>query len=79
MNLVRVPTSTPRAFTSSGVFATSVPSTGLRLVTVPRASVEWKPSPALMKNSVFSHGPSTMESLGLSIAADFDPEFHGPV
>src|SRR5208337_3696131 len=79
INLVRAPISAPRDFTNKGFFAVSVPSTGLRLLTVPRASVEWKPSPKFKKSSVFSQGPSMTLALGLSMAADFEPEFQGPV
>src|SRR5690606_18981453 len=77
--VVRTPTSAPRCFTSSGIGATIEPSAGLRNVTGPRASVEWKPSPKFKKSSVCSNGPSTKPNLGLPSVALLEPLFQGPV
>ena len=44
---------------------------------VPRASLLWKPRPALMKYSVFAHGPSTTVAFGLTIESLALPELAG--
>jgi len=48
---------------------------GSIVIVVPRASLLWKPSPALRYSSVGAVGAKMSDAFGLAIAADRRPEF----
>ena len=74
---MRAPTSSPREATRPGTLSMASPLFGSSLAVVPRASLLWKPRPALKKNSVFAHGPKISESLGDSMLSLARPELAG--
>ena len=74
---MRTPSSAPRVPTSGVTFDTGAPEVGSTVVVTPRASLEWKPSPKLAKNSVFAQGPTIADSFGDAWPAPSRPLFAG--
>jgi len=74
---VRTPSSAPVLRTSGVAESTGSPDFGSTLIVTPRASLLWKPVPALTKYSVLYQGPNTNDAFGEAMPDATFPEFSG--